>query len=210
MSRSERNGKATRRANAGSSNNHPTLPLALETTTESLAAAAAEQLSSIERQLARFTVGSNDARPYEAFDSEPGCAAPDQPLFAFEYDGQCPLQTPPRSRPATPPLYAHLFDHHDSRTPRENTSAVFQPKQRSLPDDGRSTAQEPGQIAAEVETAFQKLSRLFGSDAAHQFRLANQRLHEARSLFEEIRRLHAAARDILSEIEQIRTAVGRA
>lgn len=209
MSRSERNGKAARRANAGSSNNHPSWPLALETTTESLAAAAGDQLSSIERQLARFAGGSNDARPYEAFDSEPRCAAPDQSLVAFEYDGQCPLQTPLRSRPATPPLYAHLFATDDPSKPRENTAA-FQPRQRSLPDDGRSSVQDASQIAAEVETAFQKLSRLFGSDAAHQFRLANQRLHEARSLFEEIRRLHAAARDILREIEQIRTAVSRA
>lgn len=209
MSRSNRSSNSTRGASANAANHQVPSPLSWDTTTESLAAAAAAQLSSIEEQLSRFAAGSDDARPYESFESKPLFATLDQPSAAFEYDGHCPLQTPQRSRAATPPAYPHLFAPDGSMTPRENAAST-QSIRRSLPDDKRRTVQPAPSIAAEVENAFHKLGRLFGSDAAHQFRIANQRLHEARSLFEEIRRLHAAARDILSEIEQIRAAAGHA
>lgn len=207
MSRGDRNGKSARGATSDSASRQASRPRAAEQTTESLAGAVEAELSNIETQLQRLSMSSDDTRPYESFDFNSCAVVADHAPAFFEYDGHCPPRAPEDAR-------AHALR---SRSWAQADRSAIDEAETAAPVNRVATSASQGadghtvpQLADDLENTFQQLGRRFSSAAAQQWREANERLSEVRALTAEIRRLHAAARDLLGEIEQLRVAAGRA
>lgn len=207
MSRGDRNGKSARGAASESAGRQASRPLAADMNTESLAGAVEAELSNIESQLQRLSALRDDTRPYESFDLNSCPVAADHAPAFFEYDGHCPPRAPEDTRAQA--LRSRSWAQADRSALDEAEIAAPVNRVANSASQGADGHTVP-QLTNDLENTFQQLGRHFSSSAAQQWREANERLSEVRSLTAEIRRLHAAARDLLGEIEQLRVAAGRA
>jgi len=207
MSRGDRNGKNARGATSESVGRKAARPLPFEMTTESLAGAVESELSTIESQLQRLSAPADDTRPYESFDLNSCPVASDHAPAFFEYDGHCPPRAPENTRVQA--LRSRSWGQTDPIAIDEAEAAAPVNRVATSAPQGADGHTVP-QLTDDLQNTFQQLGRHFSSSAAQQWREANERLNEVRSRTAEIRRLHAAARDLLGEIEQLRAAAGRA